>query len=85
MKAITSKSVNLKLDFENATISGLVLAKVGNPSRDEALQTSKTLFHVEEEDQPTLTSIFLRPFKSFSLVGQRFHHHSSPRTVKPGC
>lgn len=76
-RAAYIRLVNLKLDFENATISGLVLAKVGNPTRDEALQTSKTLFQVEEEDQPTLTSIFLRPFKSFSLVGQRFHHHSS--------
>ncbi len=69
--------MTLKLDFENATIAGLVLAKVGNPSRNEPLQTSKQLFKVEEEDQPTLSTIFLRPFKSFSLVGQKFHHHSS--------
>ncbi|MGJ8695620.1 MAG: hypothetical protein ACSHYF_04835 [Verrucomicrobiaceae bacterium] len=69
--------MTLKLDFENATIAGLVLAKVGNPSRNEPLQTSKQLFHVEEDDQATLCSIFLRPFKSFSLIGQKFHHHSS--------
>ncbi|MDA8959941.1 enolase [Akkermansiaceae bacterium] len=50
---ITSLCVTLKLDFENTTISGLVLAKVGNPSRNESLQTSKQLFKVEEEDQPT--------------------------------
>ena len=67
----------LKLNFENAHITGLVLAKVGNPSRDEAIQTSRQLFHVEDEDQPTLTTIFLRPFRSFNLVGQKFHHHTS--------
>ncbi|MDQ8190222.1 hypothetical protein [Roseibacillus persicicus] len=69
--------MTIKLDFSNATIAGLVLAKVGNPSRDEPLQTSKHVFEVDPEDQPTLSSIFLRPFKSFSLVGQKFHHHSS--------
>lgn len=69
--------MTLKLDFETTTLTGLVLAKVGNPSRDEPLQTSKQLFHIEDSDQETLTSIFLRPFKSFSLVGQKFHHHSS--------
>lgn len=69
--------MTIKLDFSSASIAGLVLAKVGNPSRDEPLQTSKQLFEVDEKDQPTLSSIFLRPFKSFSLVGQKFHHHSS--------
>ncbi|MGC6426332.1 MAG: hypothetical protein ACON5H_04975 [Akkermansiaceae bacterium] len=69
--------MTLKLDFESTTLTGLVLAKVGNPSRNEPLQTSKQLFHIEDTDQTTLTSIFLRPFKSFSLVGQKFHHHSS--------
>lgn len=69
--------MTIKLDFSQATIKGLVLAKVGNPSRDEPLQTSKQVFEVEDEDQPTLSGIFLRPFKSFSLVGQKFHHHAS--------
>ncbi|MBK1832693.1 nucleoid-associated protein [Roseibacillus ishigakijimensis] len=69
--------MTIKLDFANAAIAGLVLAKVGNPSRDEPLQTSKQLFEVEEDDQPTLTNIFLRPFRSFSLIGQKFHHHNS--------
>lgn len=69
--------MTLKLDFESTTLTGLVLAKVGNPTRNEPLQTSKQLFHVEDSDQETLSSIFLRPFKSFSLVGQKFHHHSS--------
>ncbi len=69
--------MNLKVSFENATIDGLVLAKVGNPSRDEPLQTSKQIFKVEEADQPMLSGIFMRPFKSLSLVGHRFRHHSS--------
>ncbi|MDP0490055.1 MAG: hypothetical protein Q7Q71_03255 [Verrucomicrobiota bacterium JB023] len=69
--------MNIKLDFSEAAIEGLVLAKVGNPSREEALQTSKQVFEVEEADQETLCNIFLRPFKSFNLVGQKFHHHSS--------
>jgi len=69
--------VTLRLNFENARISGLVLAKVGNPSRDEPLQTSKQIFRIEENDQAMLSSIFMRPFKSLSLIGHRFRHHSS--------
>mgnify|MGYP003835755245 CR=1 FL=1 len=67
--------MTLKLSFENARIAGLVLAKVGNPTRDEPLQTSKQVFEVEEDDQALLASIFTRPFRN--LIGQRFHHHSS--------
>jgi hypothetical protein len=67
--------VNLKLNFEACEIGGLVLAKVGNPSRNEPLQTSKQLFKVEDDDQPMLCPIFLRPFRS--LTGHRFTHHSS--------
>lgn len=67
----------LKLNFEQAAVSGLVLAQVGNPSRDEPLVTSKQVFHVDTEDQELLSTLFLRPFRSFNLVGQKFHHHSS--------
>lgn len=67
--------MNLKLNFEAVEIAGLVLAKVGNPSRDEPLQTSKQLFKVAEEDQATLCPIFLKPFRN--LTGHRFAHHSS--------
>ncbi len=67
--------MNLHLDFEKANISGLVLAKVGNPARDEPLQTSKKLFAVSEDDQKLLTPIFLKPFRN--LIGQRFDHHTS--------
>ena len=67
--------MNLKLNFEASEIGGLVLAKVGNPSRNEPLQTSKQLFKVTEEDQALLCPIFLRPFRN--LIGYRFTHHSS--------
>ncbi len=45
------------VDF-HTFMPGLVLAKVGNPSRDEPLQTSKQVLLVEEEDQGMLSSIF---------------------------
>ena len=67
--------MTLKFSTDSARITGLVLAKVGNPSRDEPLQTSKRVLQVEEADQPLLTSIFLRPFRN--LLGQRFHHHAA--------
>ncbi len=67
--------MNLKLNFEASEIGGLVLAKVGNPSRNEPLQTSKQLFKVEDDDQAMLCPIFLKPFRS--LAGHRFTHHSS--------
>ncbi len=67
--------MTLKLNFEAVEMAGLVLAKVGNPSRDEPLQTSKQLFNVSDEDQETLCPLFLKPFRN--LVGQRFTHHSS--------
>lgn len=67
--------VQLRLEFEDARIEGLVLAKVGNPSRDEPLQTSKQVFEVDDEDQALLSGIFTRPFRN--LQGHRFQHHSS--------
>ena len=67
--------MTLKTNFDGARVIGLVLAKVGNPQRDEPLQTSKQVLRVEDEDQSMLTSIFLKPFRSLS--GQRFRHHSA--------
>ncbi|MGB6222916.1 nucleoid-associated protein [Haloferula sp.] len=63
--------------LEEARVAGLVLAKVGNPSREEPLQTSKQVLKVDEEDQAMLSSIFLRPFKGLGMQGHRFHHHAS--------
>lgn len=67
--------MTLKLNLDEARVTGLVLAKIGNPSRDEALQTSRQVFQVAEEDQAMLVPLFLKPFKT--LPGQRFHHHTS--------
>ena len=67
--------MSAKIRFTSATATGLVLAKVGHPQRDEPLQTSKEVFKVKEEDQEMLAGIFLKPFKN--LTAHRFTHHSS--------
>lgn len=67
--------MSVKLRLNTATATRVVLAKVGNPQREEPLQTSKEVFQISEEDQPTLTAIFLKPFKN--LIAHRFTHHSS--------
>jgi hypothetical protein len=67
--------MSAKIRFTSATATGLVLAKVGHPQRDEPLETSKEVFKVAEDDQEALTALFLKPFKN--LIAHRFHHHSS--------
>lgn len=67
--------MSVKIQFTNAVVKGLVLAKVGNPQRDEPLQTSREVFNVQDDDKETLTALFLKPFKN--LTPHRFHHHSS--------
>ncbi|WP_166442563.1 nucleoid-associated protein [Phragmitibacter flavus] len=64
-----------KIRFSSSIATGLVLAKIGNPQRDEPLLTSRDVFKVDEADQATLTTIFVKPFRN--LVGHRFSHHSS--------
>ena len=67
--------MSLRIRFGFALAQGIVLAKVGNPQREEPLVTSKEVFKVHEEDQEALTALLLKPFKN--LVGHRFYHHSS--------
>ena len=67
--------MSAKIRFTSATATGLVLAKVGHPQRNEPLQTSKEVFKIDEADQETLSAIFLKPFKN--LTAHRFSHHSS--------
>jgi hypothetical protein len=67
--------MSVKIRFTSAAATRLVLAKIGNPQREEPLQTSKQVFEVAEDDQGTLTAIFVKPFKN--LAGYRFNHHSS--------
>jgi hypothetical protein len=67
--------MSAKIRFTSAYATGLVLAKVGHPQRDEPLQTSREVFKIHEADQETLTGIFLKPFKN--LTAHRFSHHAS--------
>lgn len=67
--------MSVKIRLNTASATHVVLAKVGNPQRDEPLQTSKEVFTIAEEDQPMLTGIFLKPFKN--LMPHRFTHHST--------
>ncbi|MFN0130227.1 MAG: nucleoid-associated protein [Verrucomicrobiales bacterium] len=61
--------------FTSAAVTRLFLAKVGNPVRDEPLQTSKQAFEVDMEEREVLTPLFLKPFRN--LMAHRFQHHSS--------
>jgi hypothetical protein len=67
--------MSVKIRLNTASATHVVLAKVGNPQREEPLETSKEVFPISEEDQPSLTAIFLKPFKN--LMAHRFTHHSS--------
>ena len=67
--------MSVKIRFSSAVTTGIVLAKVGNPQRDEVLQTSREVFKVGADDQEALTALFLKPFKN--LTAHRFAHHSS--------
>ena len=67
--------MSLRIRFSFALAHGIVLAKVGNPQREEPLVTSKEVFRVQEDDQEALTALLLKPFKN--LIGHRFYHHSS--------
>lgn len=67
--------MSVKLRLNTASATHVVLAKVGNPQREEPLETSKDVFAISEADQPALTGIFLKPFKN--LLPHRFTHHSS--------
>jgi hypothetical protein len=67
--------MSVKLRFSSASVTRVVLAKVGNPQRDEPLETSREAYSVTDEDKEVLTPLFLKPFKN--LAAHRFAHHSS--------
>ncbi len=67
--------MSVKFRFPSAITTGLVLAKVGHPQRDEPLLTSKQVCTITDEDQEALSALFLKPFKN--LGGHRFSHHVS--------
>lgn len=66
---------SVKLRLNTATATKAVLAKIGNPQREEPLQTSKEIFVIAEDDQEPLTAMFLKPFKN--VIAHRFTHHTS--------
>ena len=68
-------AMSVKLSFNSAAATQLVLARVGNPQRLEPLQTSKEAFAVAAEDRELLSALFLKPFRN--LIAHRFTHHSS--------
>jgi hypothetical protein len=67
--------MSVPIRFLSAVASKAILAKIGNPLREEGLQTSKEVFEIAEEDRAALTSMFLKPFKN--LTAHRFTHHAS--------
>ena len=67
--------MSLAVNFSEASLGAMALAKVGNPSRDEPLQTSKTLCHFQDEEAELLTHCFLKSFKSLEL--HQLHHHTA--------
>jgi hypothetical protein len=67
--------MSIKIRFSSAITTGLVLAKVGHPQRDEPLLTSKEVCQIAGDDQEILSAIFVKPFKN--LGGYRFSHHAS--------
>ena len=65
----------LDIGLTNATAGEVVLARVGNPSNDEPLETSRKVCEIREEDRDLFSRLILKPFRS--LARYRFDHHSS--------
>ena len=70
------------VNFREASISKIALAKVGNPLKGEPLLTSKDLCRFEESEADLLTSSFLVPFKS--LEPYRLNIESNQETSLHG-
>lgn len=64
----------LTLKFNDARLGAMMLAKVGNPTRDEPLQTSKSTCQFEDAEAELLTACFLKRFRA--LEQHQFDHHS---------
>ena len=65
----------LDIGLTNASASEVVLARIGNPSNDEPLETSREICEIREEDRDLFSRLILKPFRSH--VRYRFDHHSS--------
>lgn len=67
--------MSLALNFHNARLSAMSLAKVGNPVRQEPLRTSQSLCRFQNEEAELLTHCFLKSFRSLEL--HQLQHHTS--------
>lgn len=67
--------MSLVLNFRNAKLGAMSLAKVGNPVRNEPFQTSQSLCRFKDEEAELLTHCFLKSFRALELH-QLFHHTS---------
>lgn len=61
-------------NFKEAALSAMTLAKVGNPTKGEVLQTAKTLCQYAEDDAEWLTHCFMRSFRALEV--HCLAHHS---------
>lgn len=52
----------------------MTLARIGSPSQNQPLQTSRELCRFEEGDAEILTACFLKPFRALDPF--RLHHHA---------
>lgn len=64
----------ISLKFDDAKLASMVLAKIGNPLREEPLKTSRKLCQFEDADAQLLTACFLKRFRS--LEQYQLDHHS---------
>ena len=66
--------MSLSLNFNDAELAAMTLAKIGNPIREEPLKVSRTLCQFADTDAEMLTSCFLRSFRA--LEQHHLDHHS---------
>jgi hypothetical protein len=59
--------MSISVNFNEACLTTLALAKVGNPLRGEPLLTSKRLCQFDDEEADLLTTCFLKSFRSLEL------------------
>lgn len=60
--------------FQDARLSAMSLAKLGDAARGEPLQTSRTLCRFQGDEAEMLTHCFLKSFRSLEL--HQLHHHT---------
>jgi len=66
--------MSIPVNFNNARLAAMSLAKVGTSTRDEPLHTSRELCRFSDDDAELLTNCFLKPFRS--LEPHRLDHHA---------